>query len=67
MAGLEKGQDKLIETMGSLTRLNLIGVLSLEDLGATVTETYDTINSESIVRFFWKLTKERYPLEQRYT
>jgi transposase len=30
-----------------------------------VTENYDTINSESIVRFFWKLKKEHYPLEQK--
>jgi hypothetical protein len=62
---IRKGQDKLIETTGSRTRLNLIGALSLEDLGATVTETYDIINSESIVHFFWKLKKEHYPLEQK--
>ena len=62
---IQKGQDKLIETTGSRTRLNLIGALSLENIGATVTETYDTINSESIVRFFWKLKKEHYPLEQK--
>ncbi|ARP40627.1 IS630 family transposase [Vibrio syngnathi] len=62
---IRKGQDKLIETTGSRTRLNLIGALSLEDIGATVTETYDTINSGSIVRFFWKLKKEHYPLEQK--
>ncbi|CAM3909715.1 hypothetical protein VA7868_03307 [Vibrio aerogenes CECT 7868] len=60
-----KGQDKLIETTGSRTRLNIIGALSLEDVGATVTENHDTINSESIVRFFWKLKKEHYPLEQK--
>ncbi|EOX4985408.1 IS630 family transposase [Vibrio cholerae] len=62
---IRKGQDKLIETTGSRTRLNLIGALSLENIGATVTETYGTINSESIVRFFWKLKKEHYPLEQK--
>ena len=62
---IRKGQDKLIETTGSRTRLNLTGALPLEDIGATVTETYDTINSESIVRFFWKLKKEHYPLEEK--
>jgi transposase len=62
---IRKGQDKLIETTGSRTRLNIIGALSLEDIGATVTENYDTINSESIVRFFWKLKKEHYPLEKK--
>ncbi len=62
---LRRGQDKLIETTGSRTRLNIIGALPLQDIGATVTETYDTINSRSIVRFFWKLKKEHYPLEQK--
>ncbi len=62
---IRKGQDKVIETTGSRTRLNIIGALSLQNIGATVTETYDTINSESIVRFFWKLKKEHYLLEQK--
>lgn len=62
---LRKGQDKLIETTGSRTRLNIIGALALKDIGATITDTYDTIDSESIVRFFWKLNKEHYRLEQR--
>ncbi len=62
---IRKGQDKVIETTGSRTRLNVIGALPLQNIGATVTETYDTINSESIVRFFWKLKKEHYPLEQK--
>lgn len=55
----------MVETTGSRTRLNIIGALPLQNIGATVTETYDTINSESIVRFFWKLKKEHYPLEQK--
>ncbi|MDF4877447.1 IS630 family transposase [Vibrio parahaemolyticus] len=62
---IRKGQDKVIETTGSRTRLNIIGALPLQNIGATVTEMYDTINSESIVRFFWKLKKEHYPLEQK--
>ncbi|MGL0930528.1 IS630 family transposase [Vibrio vulnificus] len=62
---IRKGQDKVIETTGSRTRLNIIGALPLQNIGATVTDTYDTINSESIVRFFWKLKKEHYPLEQK--
>ncbi|RGP95566.1 DDE endonuclease, partial [Vibrio cholerae] len=62
---IRKGQNKVIETTGSRSRLNIIGALPLQNIGATVTETYDTINSESIVRFFWKLKKEHYPLEQK--
>ncbi|BBM66908.1 hypothetical protein VA249_35540 [Vibrio alfacsensis] len=61
---IRKGQDKLIETTGSRTRVNLIGALPLIDISATITDTYETIDSESIVRFFWKLKKEHYPLEQ---
>ena len=62
---LRKGQDKVIETTGSRTRLNFVGALNLADIAATVTESYETINSESIARFFWKLKKEHYPLEQK--
>ncbi len=58
---IRKGQDKVIKTAGGRTRLNIISVLPLQNIGATV----DTINSESIVRFFWKLKKEHYPLEQK--
>ena len=61
---IRKGQDKLIETTDSRTRVNLIGALSLKNISATITDTYETIDSESIVRFFWKLKKEHYPLEQ---
>lgn len=44
--------------------MNLIGALSLKDISTTITDTYEAIDSESIVRFFWKLKKENYPLEQ---
>ncbi|EJL6579348.1 IS630 family transposase [Vibrio cholerae] len=53
------------ENGGSQSRLNIIGALPLQNIGGTVTETYDTINSESVVRPFWKLKKEHYPLEQK--
>lgn len=62
---IRKGQDKLIETTGSRTRLNVIGALPLQNIGATVTDTYDSISSDSIVCFFLKLKKEHYPLEQK--
>lgn len=65
MVGSVRDRCKLIETTGSRTRLNIIGALALKDIGATITDIYDTIDSESIVRFFWKLKKEHYPLEQR--
>lgn len=61
---IRKGQDKLIETTGSRSRVNLIGALPLKNISATITDIYETIDSESIVHFFWKLKKEHYPLEQ---
>ena len=61
---IRKEQDKLIETTGNRTRVNLTGVLPLKAIGATITETYETLDSESIVRFFSKSKKEHYPLEK---
>ncbi len=54
---IRKGEDKVIETTGSRTRLNFVGALNLTDISTTVTESYETIDSESIARFFWKLKK----------
>ncbi|WP_110410713.1 IS630 family transposase [Vibrio rumoiensis] len=62
---IRKGEDKVIETTGSRTRLNFVGALNLTDISTTVTESYETIDSESIARFFWKLKKAHYPLEQK--
>ena len=61
---IRKGQGKFIETTGSRTRVNLNGALPLKNISATITDAYETIDSESIVCFFWKLKKEHYPLEQ---
>ncbi len=52
-------QDKLIETTGSRTRENLIGALPLKDISATITNIYETIDSENIVRFFWIVLSTR--------
>ena len=63
---IRKGEDKAIVTTGSRSRMNIVGALTLDDIANTVVESYETINSESIVRFFWKLKKEsHYPLEQK--
>ncbi|PME49477.1 hypothetical protein BCT90_13040 [Vibrio lentus] len=61
---IRKGQGKFIETTGSRTRVNLNGALPLKNISATITDAYETIDSESIVCFFWKLKKEHYPLER---
>ena len=61
---IRTGQDKSIETTGSRSRLNLIGALILTDIGGTIINDYETINSESIVRFFCQI-RERYPLSHK--
>ena len=62
---IRKGQDKLIETTGSRTRVepNRCSVIKKHQRNDP-RDTYETIDSESIVRFFWKTQKEHYPLEK---
>ena len=42
---LHKGEKKVIETTGSRTRLNIFGALNLNDIAATITREYPTINA----------------------
>ncbi len=52
---IKRGTNKLIKTTASRTRINLLGAIELNALSNTVTETYDTINADSIVDFLSKL------------
>ncbi|MDQ6994118.1 MAG: IS630 family transposase [Mariprofundaceae bacterium] len=52
---IRKGVDKSIETTGSRTRLNVVGVIRLGHLEDTVIDRYDTVNGESIVDFLNKV------------
>ncbi|MEZ8553745.1 IS630 family transposase, partial [Vibrio splendidus] len=61
---IRTSQDKVIKTTGNRSRLNIIGALNLSDIGATIVHDYESINSESIVRFFCKL-RESYPLAHK--
>ncbi len=61
---IRTGQDKMIETTGNRSRLNIIDALNLSDIGATITHDYESMNSETIVRFFCKL-RESYPLAHK--
>jgi transposase len=54
----------VIETTGNRSQLNIIGALNLSDIGATIVHDCESINSESIVRFFCKL-RESYPLTDK--
>src|SRR3990167_11533129 len=49
MVGLKKATQKKLETTASRTRLNIIGVMKLDDIQNTVAAQYETINAESIV------------------
>ncbi len=59
-----KGQKTVVKTMGSRTRLNLMGALNLNDISSTVVREYAGINNENIARFFIAI-REKYPITQR--
>ncbi len=61
---MRTGQDKLIETTGNRSRLNIISALNLLDIDATIIHDYKSINSETIVLFFCELRKS-YPLAHK--
>ncbi|MFG5054338.1 IS630 family transposase, partial [Vibrio cholerae] len=61
---IRTGQDKAIETTGSRSRLNIVGALNLSEIGRTVIDNDESINSENIVRFLCKL-RESYPLTHK--
>ena len=52
---IKTGVDKVIETTGSRTRLNIIGAIRLGFLSEAVPHQYKTVNSESIIDFFEKI------------
>jgi transposase len=47
--------DKVIETTGSRTRLNIIGAIRLGFLSEGIPHQYKTVNGESIIDFFEKI------------
>ena len=57
---IKKGTDKIIETTGSRTRINIIGALALNNIAKTITEQYETINSANVVDFMNKI-RQHYP------
>jgi transposase len=56
---IRTGEDKVINTTGSRTRLNIIGAIRLGHLAETTTAQYMTINGESIIDFLEKV-REKY-------
>jgi len=57
---IRTGVDKIIETTGSRTRLNIVGAIRLGHLEDTVTKQYEkTVKGEAIIDFFSHI-KEKY-------
>lgn len=56
---IRKGQDKLIETTASRTRMNLFGALNLETMTAIIAP-YETLNQDSMAEYFG-LLRQQYP------
>jgi transposase len=56
---IRKGKDKLIETVASRTRLNLLGSINLQTMTVTI-DAYETIDSKATEAHFKKL-REKYP------
>ena len=56
---IKRGQDKLIPTTASRTRVNLFGSLNLANM-SLITQSYDTIDSKALAQHFEQLSLQ-YP------
>ncbi len=61
---IKRGEDKLINTTGSRTRLNIIGGIQLGKSAETVTAQYERVNQESVVDFLVKLKAQHSKAER---
>lgn len=52
---IRKGVDKVVNTTGSRTRLNIMGAIELNNLSAAIFDQYKTINGQSVIAFFRKI------------
>lgn len=57
---IKTGQEKVVGTTASRTRINLVGAIQLGHLSNTITAQYDTINGESIADFLNRLRNQFY-------
>lgn len=55
---IKTGETKQVETTASRTRMNLIGVIKLNDLASTIVRQYDTINAQSIIEYLRAIRNE---------
>lgn len=61
---IRKGGRKVVKTTGSRTRLNILGMLNLNDISRTIISEYPTINAHTVCQFFIEARKS-YPITQR--
>ena len=54
---IRKGETVEISTTASRTRINLIGAIDLENIGETIIDEYDTINTQAVIKFFNEIRK----------
>ena len=54
---IKRGEDKLVSTTASRTRLNILGALNLNGIHVSYSE-HETINSASVISFFKQLEIE---------
>ena len=52
---IRKGVDKVINTTGSRTRLNIVGAIELDNLSAAIFDQFKTVNGVAIIDFFKKV------------
>ncbi len=57
---IKTGQEKVVGTTASRTRINLVGAIQLGHLEDTITAQYDMINGESIADFLNRLREQFY-------
>ncbi|WP_152558696.1 IS630 family transposase, partial [Endozoicomonas numazuensis] len=52
---IRKGVDKIINTTGSRTRLNIVGAIEQNNLSGAVFDQFKTVNGEAIITSFRKV------------
>ncbi len=60
---IRKGIDKVINTTGSRTRLNIVGAIELGNLSSAVFDQFKTVNGDAIIQFFKQVRRSYASME----
>ncbi len=60
---IRKGIDKVINTTGSRTRMNIVGAIELGNLSSIVFDQYKTVGGDAIIQFFKKVRRSYASME----